>query len=299
MSNICAVVVTYNRKELLKECITALLSQSTLVDVMIIDNASTDGTEQELETWKSKGQIQYYNTGSNLGGAGGFHYGIKKAMMGSYEYLWIMDDDTIPRVDTAEQLNKAAAMLDNQFGFLNSTVFFNDKELCEMNRPGISSEWYDMKKYHYIQNGLINVRYASFVSLFLRTEVVKRVGLPIKEFFIWNDDYEYTTRISKLYDNYMVCASVVHHKMKTNQSTNILTEESDRISRYYFNYRNGFYVAKRDGKKAVAKHFLTIMELLCKIIFGKTRYKGKKCWIVLKGTLAGIGFCPKVEYIGN
>ena len=51
MSNdtICAVVVTYNRKELLIECLESLKEQSRTLDaILIIDNASTDGTPEIL-----------------------------------------------------------------------------------------------------------------------------------------------------------------------------------------------------------------------------------------------------------
>ncbi|MDE7089386.1 MAG: hypothetical protein K2O54_04640, partial [Prevotella sp.] len=222
---------------------------------------------------------------------------IKKAMRQSYEYLWLMDDDTFVCQDAAERLYDAAGILKNRFGFLASTVFFNENELCEMNRPGVSNKWYSMEKYQYMKAGLINIQYASFVSLFLRTEVVEQIGLPLKEFFIWNDDYEYTTRISKLYDNYLVCNSVVEHKMKLNQTTDILTDHSERIARYFYNYRNGFYVAKRDGKKAVVRYILGSIMILGKIIFGQSGLKGRKCWIVLKGLVAGMVFRPQVEYI--
>ncbi len=298
-SRICAVVVTYNRKELLQECIAALMAQSMAVDILIIDNASTDGTKEALRSRISDHRIRYYNTGSNLGGAGGFHYGVKRAMSGDYDYLWLMDDDTIADSDAARQLYQAACLLKDKFGFLSSTVFYNADELCEMNRPGVSREWLDMEKYQYIKKGLISVRYASFVSFFVRTEVVRRVGLPLKEFFIWNDDYEYTTRISKLYDSYLVCDSVVQHRMKMNQTTDILTESSGRIGRYFFHYRNGLYVARRDGAKETAKYFLSVLELLCKIMFGRTKYRGKKCLIVLRGIIAGIMFRPQVEYVSD
>ena len=47
---VIAVVVTYNRKELLKEAIEALLNQEyNNCDVLIVDNASTDGTREYID----------------------------------------------------------------------------------------------------------------------------------------------------------------------------------------------------------------------------------------------------------
>lgn len=101
-----AVVVTYNRKVLLKECINALLQQTLKnIIISIIDNASTDGTEDFIAEYVDGEKVYYYNTGANIGGAGGFNYGMKIAVNEKKcEYIWIMDDDTIPEPDAAEKL---------------------------------------------------------------------------------------------------------------------------------------------------------------------------------------------------
>ena len=96
MNKIVAVVVTYNRKELLEENIKALLNQSyENLDILIIDNASTDGTEKVVKKYVSD-KLKYMNTGANLGGAGGFNFGIRQAIERNYDYCWVMADDTIP-----------------------------------------------------------------------------------------------------------------------------------------------------------------------------------------------------------
>lgn len=96
MKSVAAVVVTYNRKELLKEAIDALLMQSVAeADVLVVDNASTDGTKDYIADYIDQGQIIYINTGENLGGAGGFNFGMRKACEAGYKYVWIMDDDAI------------------------------------------------------------------------------------------------------------------------------------------------------------------------------------------------------------
>ena len=96
--SVAAIVVTYNRKDLLIENIESLKQQSESdnLDIIIIDNASTDGTESALQPYILDKSIIYINTGSNLGGAGGFNFGIGYAAKQQYKYLWIMDDDCVP-----------------------------------------------------------------------------------------------------------------------------------------------------------------------------------------------------------
>ena len=92
-----AIVVTYNRKELLLQNIEALLKQTVRnqLEIVIIDNASTDGTFEAIKRYVDKGEIIYINTGSNLGGAGGFQYGIRYAAEHDSEFVCVMDDDCI------------------------------------------------------------------------------------------------------------------------------------------------------------------------------------------------------------
>ena len=77
MNSVIAVVVTYNRKDLLLEALQHLFNQTAPLDILVVDNASTDGTKEALEPYMDS--IQYLNTGKNMGGAGGFYTGTKWA----------------------------------------------------------------------------------------------------------------------------------------------------------------------------------------------------------------------------
>ena len=91
-----AVVVTYNRLPLLRQCLAALTSQTALgLTIFLIDNASTDGTAEAVAAMTLPNLV-YRNTGKNLGGAGGFAYGVREAALAGYDALWLMDDDTLP-----------------------------------------------------------------------------------------------------------------------------------------------------------------------------------------------------------
>ena len=134
MNQTAAVVVTYNRKNLLQTCVEKLLAQAGVsCDVIIIDNASTDGTEEMIHTQFHKPEVIYENTGKNLGGAGGFEYGVQKAVRMGYEYVWIMDDDTLPEKTALGALFAAGEKLDHPWGFLSSVAYWTDGNICRMN----------------------------------------------------------------------------------------------------------------------------------------------------------------------
>ena len=212
-SNVSAVVVTRNRLELLRQCIQALRSQTTVCDILIVDNASTDGTAQWLSTQKD---LHCRNTGSNLGGAGGFNRGMRWAVEAGYDYIWVMDDDTLPQPDALEKLLEADGILNGDYGWLSSVALWTDGSECKMNRQRLKKSCFEY--YPLLKHSLLQAEQATFVSLFLRGNTVRRFGLPIKEFFIWGDDIEFTRRIAVRggLPCFMVGRSQVVHTTKNN-----------------------------------------------------------------------------------
>lgn len=301
-NQVIAIVVTFNRKALLYENLNALLAQTEPCDILIIDNHSTDGTKKLLEsefpeifnTYPQEYQrIFYLDTGINLGGAGGFSFGIKKAVEYSYKYLWIMDDDCIPEKTALAELLKADYELKGIYGFLASKVLWTDGNICKTN-----IQRYPMaKRVHDFHSGLVKVNYSSFVSMFFKSELVKELGLPIKEFFIWSDDLEYTRRISRKYPSFLCNHSIVTHKCKGNYGINIAIESPERIDRYEYIYRNDVYVFKREGLKGYLYIAARNIYHIFRILFVSKGQKSKKIKTIIYGTKKGIKFSPKIEYV--
>src|SRR5258708_30897142 len=94
MSTVAAVIVTFNRKGLLIECLEAVRGQTRPCErVFIIDNASTDGTPELLaDEGLLDGSIEYVRLPVNTGSAGGFHEGMRRAYEAGYDWLWLLDD---------------------------------------------------------------------------------------------------------------------------------------------------------------------------------------------------------------
>ena len=116
---IAAVVVTYNRIILLKECIKVLRHQTRRLDeIIVVNNSSTDGTLEWLNLQKDLKTITQENSGS----AGGQHPGIKIAYENGYDWIWCMDDDCFPEVNALEKL---CEFIPNNSDVLNSLVVSN------------------------------------------------------------------------------------------------------------------------------------------------------------------------------
>ena len=179
MERVAAVVVTYNRKELLARCIEALLGQQNAVcDILIVDNASTDGTGAYLAALNEP-RVHSRSTGANLGGAGGFNFGIRWAVEAGYDLVWIMDDDTLPHPDSLAQLLAAHTILGGNYGFLSSAVLWTDGTECKMNRQKIKKNFYEHVEL--LRHGLILVEQATFVSLLFPAAAIEKAGLPIRD----------------------------------------------------------------------------------------------------------------------
>src|SRR4029079_18265248 len=104
--SVCAIIVTFNRVKLLERCVNALLTQTRRPDkILVVDNGSTDGTREWLQ---SRPEVEFI-TQSNEGSAGGFATGIRRALgMGVY-HLWVMDDDGWAEGDCLEVMLKESA----------------------------------------------------------------------------------------------------------------------------------------------------------------------------------------------
>lgn len=291
MNKVAAVVVTYNRLELLKECIENLLSQTSPCDVLIVDNASTDGTGAYIsKQYADRNAVFYKNTGANIGGAGGFNFGMRWAVEAGYEFVWVMDDDCIPNKDALEKLLEADEILQGNYGWLSSVVLWKDGHECKMNRP-------KYKKRCEIKKNLRQALQASFVSLFVKRQIIVKYGLPIKEFFIWGDDIEYTRRLAVRANEYcyVVDKSIVIHKMKSNSGSDISSDAIERLYRYRLAYRNEYYLYKKEGVAGLMHYVLKVIYNLLKIT--KSNNKNIRAKMLIEGVLSGIDFNPKVDIL--
>lgn len=294
-NRVAAVVVTYNRLPLLQKCIESLHAQTASCDILVVNNASTDGTGPWLAAQEAAGVLMARDTGENLGGAGGFHKGMRWAVEAGYDYLWVMDDDCLPEPEALEKLLEADSLLNGSYGWLSSVALWTDGSLCKMNRQKLKKSFYEYS--HLMKYGLVQAEQATFVSLFLKAETVKRVGLPIKEFFIWGDDIEYTRRIAvrEKLPCFAAEQSQVIHAMKENNGSSIATDRAERIDRYAYAYRNEAFTYRQEGIKGVCYYLAKCGLNFCRIVVKAPDHKGKRISVLIGSMVRGAFFRPKIE----
>jgi len=246
MESVWAVVVTHNRRQSLSRCLDAILMQRRPPDrIMVVDNASTDGTRAMLaERYQ---QVEVLALTVNEGGAGGFHRGLAQAHAGGAEWLWLMDDDTVPESGALEELLKAVAgfAAASEPSVFVSTPLWRDGSVHPLNFPTLERRRPE-RVIAAATRGLMPVRAATFVSLLIHRRVIDRFGLPPKHYFLWGDDVEYTSRIVLGgEDAYLVPASVVLHDTEFPHSFT-----AAEPSRFYYHVRNTLLTARGPDRPA-------------------------------------------------
>lgn len=287
-----AVIVTCNRCELLKRSLESLLNQTyELNKIIIINNASTDGTKCYLDSLNSE-VLDIIHKEINEGGAGGFYYGIKEAYDIGCDFVWIMDDDTISAPESLEKLIESYEILNNRpVGFLASNVLYKDGNPCFMNICRPEYVWNE-----FIAEGIVRITHCSFVAMLIPIWVIKDVGFPIREYFIWGDDGEYSTRILQKYEGYLCGKSIVYHYMNENVGVDIWNVEESRIDRFFYFYRNWMCTNKMRSSIA-AKQFEKDTKALIKALRrSNTSNKNRKIKVIKKGIHEGKKFEVKIQY---
>lgn len=265
---VTAVIVTFNRKEMLPACLEAILAQSRPLDkIIIIDNASTDGTGDMLgeKGYLDKGMIDYRRLPENTGGAGGFYEGIKHAFDSGYDWFWLMDDDGVPDGESlkilleASQKEKADYLSPLVVNIENETELSFGLFLEETGTHITSKEHAKRLAEHNLIEGVAN----PFNGTLISRRLVQKIGFPKKEMFIWGDENEFLLRsTANGYKIYTVTSALHRHpKVKRNARKIFFgmfsVDVTDSKLRYYCLFRNMTYNLLHFRKtKSFAKFFL-------------------------------------------
>ena len=250
---IVCVVVTYNRLEKLKKAIASYQAQTTPFDTLIIvDNNSTDGTNEFLKEWKSDDTIfqkHIISLPENKGGSGGFYEGQKYAMSLHPEWIFVADDDAYPEPLMIEKFKNYIVSNDvSNISAICTKVTFPDGtiQLGHRSKYRISSSYYfnifHIDKNQYTED-TFELSIFSYVGTFLNAEKLKEAGLVNPDLFIYADDGEHSLRMYK--KGRIICVPSINTVHDSGVNTDLTNENALVTWRDYYLYRNQINMLKK------------------------------------------------------
>jgi len=239
---IVAIMVTYNRRSTAVVAVEAVLRQEVAPErVIVIDNASTDGTPAALRTAFGN-RVDVVEMSRNTGGAGGFAAALEIALARGATTVWFMDDDAVADPTALGALVTAYVEYPgpDRPALVASHVVWVDGATHRMNQPRRRRDSSAEAHARAAAVGCTPIRTASFVSVLVDAAAARAEGPILADYFLWNDDVEYTARLLRHRVGLRCAASVVTHHTPTNYNT--LAESGDRL---YLDVRNMMWFVGR------------------------------------------------------
>lgn len=289
-----AVIVTYNRKELLGINIKSILDQTVHFDaIFIIDNCSTDGTYEYLksEGWLDQELFKYIKTDSNIGGAGGFCVGVEAAFKAGSDWIVLMDDDGKAKNEQTFQILFDAADKFYKEGRGNRKLFVNSLvqqgDLLSFKIGNIYTVADAVKA---SQNGILEGVAHPFNGTLISRELVSEIGYPNKDFFIKGDEVDFKQRALDVgaYVVTVVESRYIHPMPKTQERKVLGISVPFFVEapwKEYYAARNFTYMYKKKGLYKAIAFELIFVKILA--VFSMQCRKIETIKMVLKGVCDG------------
>jgi GT2 family glycosyltransferase len=253
---VAAVVVTFNRAELLDRCLDGLAASARRPDaVYVVDNASTDRTREVIRRHLDRGvlPLRPMHAENNLGGAGGFHLGVAAALADRFDRVWLMDDDVVAEPECLEVLMAVdapalMAVREDRHGRLcekAATHFDLRNPLAIRPKRESVEERYGSRA---AMPALVPLDNVAFEGFMVRRDVLAQVGLPDPTFFIFYDDVDLALRIRRAgHPILAVRDAVLVRQLDFDQ------QHDTRSWKGYYMYRNLFVVHVRYGENVLVR----------------------------------------------
>lgn len=295
--NYIPIIVTYNRLDSLKKALEKLEKQTIEpYKIIVVDNHSTDDTEKYMNRFNNSDKIVYYRLNENLGGSGGFSYGVMKALEFNPDWIALSDDDAFYDDKYFEVINNYIHRYPKIKCFCGE-VLLDGGDTIQLSQRQNISDWITLRRKNvpeelYKRESFI-CDTTTFVGNVINVNLIKKIGLPRNDFFIWIDDIEYSCRMREYTKLMVVPSAKIYHKDPLGTEKREKTEEVEAKNaldrniltdgfKTYYGFRNSIVLRRNYSRhpqlsKVYTRLLLTLNEFL---ILTKNNYKGKRKYLL-------------------
>lgn len=307
-SRLAVVLVNWNGWQDTIECLESLLP--TLPEgarVLVCDNASSDNSLEHLITWATRkatgpvpfnrydraaaerggqtqdAQLVLIDTGGNLGFAGGNNVGIRYALAAGFDYVWLLNNDTVVDEHTASELIKRM-QADPRIGMCGSTMYYYDTPDIVQCLAGSSFDFAKAigtpigygKPFDQKTASLADVEsrldHIAGASLMVSRAFLEQIGLMEESYFLYFEEIDWAVRAKGRFSLGWAPRSFVWHKeggsigsshrsrpsnrslrhilVNRLQFTHRLAAENERTVRRHMQWEAVVYLKRRDWQAA-------------------------------------------------
>lgn len=280
-TSIAVVVLAMHRFDKLKHTIHRLREQTRKLDEIIV---VYQGDDNKIESWLAQQEGITLHVQENLGSAGGFSKGMQLAIDKGHDWVWITDDDAFPEQKTLENLVSCKHFNDDTTGFLSCVVVDMNRRTYMSPLPDDANKWYSTV----LADKCLPVLSSAWPGCLVSINAIKQCGLPIAEYFFYDEDVEFTARVARNMPSFCVIDAVMHHHQEPSSS---LWESPARYKPYV---RNKFSTIRLSGEsmgKKLAKQMQWALKIISGIVVGKIPVGA-----LLPLVSGMLFFYPKIKY---
>lgn len=195
--DVTVVIVTYRAAAFVEHTLRALADQSVQHRLVVIDNASTDGTAELLARMAPPGSVHRMST--NLGFAGGVAAALPLV---TTRFLALLNDDAVPQADWLEQLLAAAHDDALAAAWTSLLVLADQPDVVNNFGTRLNDKWYGVDvgaggSASAVPDRIVDVFGFSGGAVLLRTDAVRAVGGFPADYFVYYEDLDTSWRLRK------------------------------------------------------------------------------------------------------
>jgi GT2 family glycosyltransferase len=290
------VIVNWNGARDTLACLASLQNlQYPNHSIIVVDNASTDSSIQRIQ--EAYPEIEFIQSNTNLGFAGGNNIGIQRALELNADYIWLLNNDTEVDSDALTYLVKRLSQ-DKMIGMCGSTLIYsNNRDIVQAFGGARYDKWRGVAEH--IGQGVTRqtvpplekvenqLAYIVFASALVSKTFVADVGLMAEDYFLYYEEIDWARRGHPKYKLAYAPQSIVYHKVGSSIGTSDTSHNKKRLRSEYYLTRSRFLFTWRYFPYALPTVFLnilvTILIRLARGQWSRARTLTTALWLVISG----------------